>query len=85
MGGRACRSRYQHPESLVCERGLGASNWSNWDACCKVRLPATGERGCRSLGPVGPGGRGWRKTVGHRALGLHANNWKCLRVCVFPS
>lgn len=61
MGRRACRSRYQHPESLACERGLGASNWSYWDACCKVRLPATGERGHRSLGPVGPGGSGWRK------------------------
>lgn len=85
MGHRTCRSTCQHLERLACKRGPGASNWRDWDAYCKVRVPATGERGCRSQGLVGPGGPAGEKTVGHRALGLCVSNWKDPCVFVLPS
>lgn len=53
------------------------SNWREWDACCKVRVTATGEWSCR-LQQV-------EKKECHRALGLCVNEWEDLPVFIFPS
>lgn len=57
-GSKACRPKCQHLENVACSGGLGVSNWRNWDVCCKVGVPVTGERGLQQV--TGANRLGWQ-------------------------